>query len=173
MFLSVFNAFCKRDEHRFLGLILFNNFLIEACTNLLETMKVSISGYVRDGENRILLIPALQKELDIIAAALPYDDATVFTALMQGARTLLVVFAQGLLGDFINPNGPQPALGQSIDNGVPAIFDATGGILQFGVAPGLPETPTSEQLLDPANYAFRQIQQGGNSNGSDYGLSKG
>ena len=80
-------------------------FLIEACTNLLETMKVSISGYVKDGENRILLTPALQKELDIIAAALPYDDATVFTALMQGARTLLVVFAQGLLGDFINPNG--------------------------------------------------------------------
>jgi iron complex outermembrane receptor protein len=66
--------------------------------------------------------------------------------------------------DFINPRGPQPAIGQSIDNGIPAIFDASGGILQFGIAPGLPETPTTAELLDPANYALRSVSQGQSTN---------
>lgn len=66
--------------------------------------------------------------------------------------------------DFINPNGPQPALGESVDNGVPAIFDASGRTLQFGIAPGLAETPTSAELLDPANYALRQVGQGLSTN---------
>ncbi|TRD12086.1 TonB-dependent receptor [Erythrobacter insulae] len=66
--------------------------------------------------------------------------------------------------DFINPNGPQPSIGQSSDNGVPAIFDTTGGTLQFGIAQGLAETPTAAQLLDPANYRIRTITQGANQN---------
>ncbi len=66
--------------------------------------------------------------------------------------------------DFINPNGPQPVLGESSDNGVPAEFDIRGGTLQFGIAQGLAETPTTEQLLDPANYRLRQISQGASTN---------
>ncbi len=61
--------------------------------------------------------------------------------------------------DFINPNSAQPMLGGDVDNGVPVIFDLRNGILQFDVAPGLAESPTSGQLLDPANYRLRQIQQ--------------
>lgn len=62
--------------------------------------------------------------------------------------------------DFINPNSAQPVLGQSIDNGVPIEFDLTGGSLTFGIAQGLATTPTSTQLLDPANYQLQQVQQG-------------
>jgi TonB-dependent receptor len=61
--------------------------------------------------------------------------------------------------DFINPNSAQPVLGGSIDNGTPVEFDLRGGTLQFGIAQGLPSTPTSAQLLDPANYALSQAQQ--------------
>lgn len=66
--------------------------------------------------------------------------------------------------DFINPNGLQPVVSRSSDNGVPAVFDTRGGTLQFGIAQGLPETPTSAQLLDPANYRLRSLGQGANSN---------
>lgn len=64
--------------------------------------------------------------------------------------------------DFINPLGPQPVIGRSLDNGIPIAFDASGGTLQFGIAPGLPFSPTTEQLLDPANYALRQVVQSDN-----------
>lgn len=60
--------------------------------------------------------------------------------------------------DFINPNH-LPVSAGSIDNGVPIEFDLTGGTLQFGIAPGLPESPTTAMLLDPANYALRQVNQ--------------
>lgn len=59
--------------------------------------------------------------------------------------------------DFINPNGPQPMQDASVDNGVPIIFDASGRTLQFGIAQGLPESPSTSELLDPANYALRSI----------------
>ncbi len=62
--------------------------------------------------------------------------------------------------DFINPNDIQPAIGESLDNGTPLIFDLTDGTLQFGIAPGQTTTPTSEELLDPANYQIRQVNQG-------------
>jgi TonB-dependent receptor len=58
--------------------------------------------------------------------------------------------------DFINPNTAQP-IGNSEDNSVPVIFDLTGGALTFGIAPGLDSTPTVAQLLDPSNYAIRDI----------------
>jgi TonB-dependent receptor len=60
--------------------------------------------------------------------------------------------------DFINPNH-LPVSAASIDNGVPIEFDLTGGTLQFGIAQGVPTTPTTAQLLDPANYALRQVNQ--------------
>ena len=65
--------------------------------------------------------------------------------------------------DFINPNSAQPLLGESIDNGVPLEFDLTGGALTFGLLQGHSTTPTAAQLLDPANYQLRQVQQGGNT----------
>lgn len=70
----------------------------------------------------------------------------------------------GFQFDFINPNGPQPSLGVSSDNGVPAEFDVRNGVLQFGIAQGLAETPTTAQLLDPANYRIRQVNRSANSN---------
>ena len=60
--------------------------------------------------------------------------------------------------DFINPNH-LPISTASIDNGVPIEFDLTGGVLQFGIAQGLSTSPTTAQLLDPANYALRQVNQ--------------
>jgi len=65
--------------------------------------------------------------------------------------------------DFINPYGPQPSAGLSIDNGVPIEFDASGGVLQFGIAQGMDSSPLSEDLLNPANYALRSVGVGRNS----------
>ena len=61
--------------------------------------------------------------------------------------------------DFINPNGPQPILGISVDNAVPVEFDASNGILQFGIADGRPFAPSSAELLDVSNYALRFVRQ--------------
>jgi iron complex outermembrane receptor protein len=61
--------------------------------------------------------------------------------------------------NFINPNS---AIGTRIDNGVPVQFDLTGGELAFGIAQGLPTTPTVEMLLDPANYVLTQFNQAAN-----------
>ena len=62
--------------------------------------------------------------------------------------------------DFINPLGPQPEFGRSLDNGVPTVFDLTNGTLQFGIDQSSPLAPTSAQLLDPANYRLQQVTQG-------------
>ena len=60
--------------------------------------------------------------------------------------------------NFINPNSAiQPT---RIDNGVPVVFDLSGGSLTFGLAQGLATTPTTAQLLDPANYVLAQYNQG-------------
>jgi TonB-dependent receptor len=89
-----------------------------------------------------------------------------FTALAELSRadseTVLPNLATEI--DFINPRGPQPAIGESSDNGVPFIFDLRNEILQFGIAPGLAETPTSEELLNPANYALRSVGQSASTN---------
>lgn len=61
--------------------------------------------------------------------------------------------------DFINPNHIPPAFGENLDNGVPIEFDLRDQTLQFGIAQGLATTPTTAQLLDPANYQLRQVQQ--------------
>jgi TonB-dependent receptor len=59
--------------------------------------------------------------------------------------------------DFINPNGPQPSETLGKDNGVPIEFDVTGSMVQFGIAQGQEYTPSTAELLDPANYALRYI----------------
>ena len=61
--------------------------------------------------------------------------------------------------NFINPNS---AITTRIDNGVPVQFDLTGGRLTFGIAQGLPTTPTTQMLLDPANYVLAQFNQSAN-----------
>ncbi|QQV76361.1 TonB-dependent receptor [Sphingomonas aliaeris] len=65
--------------------------------------------------------------------------------------------------DFINPKGPQPVIGRSIDNGTPLEFDLRNGTLQFGIDQSSPFAPTKAQLLDPANYKLQQVTQGANS----------
>lgn len=61
--------------------------------------------------------------------------------------------------DFINPNGPQPSETLGKDNGVPIEFDVTGSMVQFGIAQGQAYTPSTTDLLDPANYALRVMSQ--------------
>ncbi|MBT8068510.1 MAG: TonB-dependent receptor, partial [Gammaproteobacteria bacterium] len=58
--------------------------------------------------------------------------------------------------NFINPNVPS---GTPNENGTPIEFDLTGGSLTFGIAEGDPNAPTTAQLLDPANYRLRDVNQ--------------
>lgn len=62
--------------------------------------------------------------------------------------------------EFVNPNSPPPRAGVTLANGVPIEFDLRDGTLQFGIAQGLASTPTTAQLLDPANYRLQQVAQG-------------
>ncbi|WP_198144117.1 TonB-dependent receptor [Gilvimarinus agarilyticus] len=57
--------------------------------------------------------------------------------------------------NFINPN---TAVGDGNDNGTPFEYDLSGGSLAFGIA-DVPNGPTSAQLLDPANYVLRDLNQ--------------
>ena len=58
--------------------------------------------------------------------------------------------------NFINPN---TAVGDPNENGTPIEFDLTGGALEFGIAEGEANAPTREQLLNPANYRLRDVNQ--------------
>ncbi|MFK7829604.1 MAG: TonB-dependent receptor [Congregibacter sp.] len=58
--------------------------------------------------------------------------------------------------NFINPN---TAVGTNNENGTPIEFDLTGGALTFGIAEGEANAPTTAQLLDPANYRLRDVNQ--------------
>lgn len=77
--------------------------------------------------------------------------------------------------NFINPNSPMDAeqllanhyaneangnedLYDSNENGTPFVYDLTGGSLTFGI--GGDNSPTSAQLLDPANVVLRDVQIG-------------
>ena len=61
--------------------------------------------------------------------------------------------------EFINPNTTQPIPGGSgnADNGVPIEFDLSNETLQFGFAQGVDSSPTTAQLLDPANYQLGRL----------------
>ncbi len=58
--------------------------------------------------------------------------------------------------NFINPN---VAINDSNENGTPFVYDLDGA-LTFGIAQGVYGSPTVEQLLDPANYVLRDVNQG-------------
>ena len=81
--------------------------------------------------------------------------------------------------NFINPNSPLDAaqllanhqlnalngnedLFDSNENGTPFEFDLTGGSLAFGLPQGDATSPTSAQLLDPANVVLRDVNQSAN-----------
>lgn len=100
----------------------------------------------------------------VLASGLEWDVGR-FTALAEVSRSVSNTTNPNLSTDldFINPRGPQVALGQSSDNGVPVQFDLRGS-LQFGIAQGLAETPTVADLLDPANYRLRTVNQGASTN---------
>ncbi|MEP5566812.1 MAG: TonB-dependent receptor plug domain-containing protein, partial [Halioglobus sp.] len=58
--------------------------------------------------------------------------------------------------NFINPN---TATGSNNENGTPIEFDLTGNALTFGIAEGEANAPSTEQLLNPANYRLRDVNQ--------------
>lgn len=62
--------------------------------------------------------------------------------------------------DFINPRTAQPDELESVDNAVPTAFDLTSGALTFGLLEGSAYTPSQAELLDPANYALRDVNIG-------------
>lgn len=57
--------------------------------------------------------------------------------------------------NFINPNS---AVNDSNENGTPFIYDLRDA-LTFGIAQGVAGSPTTAQLLDPANYMLRDVNQ--------------
>lgn len=65
--------------------------------------------------------------------------------------------------NFINPN---VATNSSNENGTPFEYDLTGGSLAFGIASGEANAPTVAQLLDPANYVLRDVNQSRDKNES-------
>ena len=66
--------------------------------------------------------------------------------------------------DFINPRSIQPVFGRgTLDNGTPLEFDLRNDTLQFGIDKNSPFAPTTEDLLNPANYQLNQVAQGANS----------
>ncbi|MGI9318670.1 MAG: TonB-dependent receptor, partial [bacterium] len=58
--------------------------------------------------------------------------------------------------NFINPNVAFDPVGPN-ENGTPIEFDLTGGSLAAGIAQSEANAPTTEQLLDPANYRLRDV----------------
>ncbi|MEP6391646.1 MAG: TonB-dependent receptor [Halioglobus sp.] len=58
--------------------------------------------------------------------------------------------------NFLNPN---VALNSSNENGTPFQYDLRGGALTWGLASGVYGAASTDQLLDPANYALRDVNQ--------------
>jgi len=82
-----------------------------------------------------------------VAAEVAYSDSE------QSSPT-----TQGVI-DFINPHTQAPHPDSSADNGTPLQFNSQGGFMEWGIAQGLATTPSTAELLDPANYALKQIEQ--------------
>ncbi len=58
--------------------------------------------------------------------------------------------------NFINPN---VGTNSSNENGTPFAYDLRGGALAWGIASNEAGAPTTAQLLDPANYVLRDVNQ--------------
>ena len=133
----------------------------------LGSVQAALSGVIRPNSSGAL-DPNLRTDSNTGSRV---TDSRVYRLGGEWSSGRLTVRAEGALStsdttnsdfsttlDFINPNH-LPVTAASIDNGVPIEFDLTGGILQFGIAQGLSTTPTEAMLLDPANYALRQVNQ--------------
>lgn len=138
---------------------------IQAVTSGVLGVGVTANGTIDPNLRTSTTTGSRQTKSSVLASGLEWEqDRFIVQAEFSRSKSNSDFPGLGFQFDFINPNGPQPSLGQSSDNGVPAVFDTSGGILQFGIAPGLAETPTAAQLLDPANYRIRQVTRGANSN---------
>ncbi|ANY20230.1 Colicin I receptor precursor [Tsuneonella dongtanensis] len=63
--------------------------------------------------------------------------------------------------DFINPRSVQPVFGRgTLDNGSPVRFDLRDNVVQSGIDTSSPFAPTTDDLLNPANYQLNQVAQG-------------
>jgi TonB-dependent receptor len=60
----------------------------------------------------------------------------------------------------LNFQNPNVTSNTSNENGTPFAYDLSGGSLAFGIAQGVYGSPTTQQLLDPANYILRDVNQG-------------
>jgi TonB-dependent receptor len=60
--------------------------------------------------------------------------------------------------NFINPNVAFDPVGPN-ENGTPIQFDLTGGSLAAGIATSEANAPTTDQLLNAANYRLRDVNQ--------------
>ena len=138
---------------------------VQAVTSGILPVGVASNGAIDSNLRTASQTGSRETNSSVLATGLEWDIGR-FTVMAEVARSESnSVFPNvSFETDFINPNGPQPVIGQSSDNGVPAVFDLRSGLLEFGIAQGLPETPTTAQLLDPANYAVRTITQGANGN---------
>lgn len=138
---------------------------IQAVSSGVLGVGVTANGTIDSNLRTSTTTGSRQTDSAVFASGIEWNNDR-FTVIAEASRSTSNSDFPGLgfQFDFINPNGPQPSLGQSSDNGVPAIFDTRGGILQFGIAPGLAETPTTEQLLNPANYRIRQVSRTANTN---------
>ena len=66
--------------------------------------------------------------------------------------------------DFVNPKSVQPVFGRgTLDNGTPLQFDLRNNTLQFGIDKNSNSAPTTDDLLNSANYQLNQIAQGAGS----------
>ena len=59
----------------------------------------------------------------------------------------------------LNFQNPNVAFNTTNENGTPFEYDLSGGSLAFGIASGEADAPTIAQLLDPANYVLRDVNQ--------------
>ncbi len=138
---------------------------VQAVTSGVLGVGVTANGTIDPNLRTSTTTGSRQTDSTVIAGGLEWEkDRFTVNAEIARSTSKSDFPSLGFQTDFINPNGPQPSLGQSSDNGVPAVFDVSTGVLQFGIAQGLAETPTAEQLLNPANYRIRQVNRGANSN---------
>ena len=116
-------------------------------------LRTSSNTGARDTDSRVFALGTEWNATDLLTVRAEASLSTSESVFPNFSTTM----------DFINPNGPQPAFGESLDNGVPTEFDLRGGTLQFGLDQASPFAPSKAQMLDPANYRLQQVTQGADS----------